>query len=123
MIHGEEDWTEDEDEELDGGGGRDGGGGDGGGGGGGGGTTGTGGGGGGGGGGGVGGGGGRVHGSSDTENGGPEPRTWPLGRGFVRVQWYPEGTKQDVRETKVKKQTNKKQIQHHPGYMDEWMNG
>ncbi|KAB5584456.1 hypothetical protein PHYPO_G00107740, partial [Pangasianodon hypophthalmus] len=49
-----------------------------------------------------GGGGGRVPGSSDTENGALESRTWPLGRGFVRVQWYPEGTKQDVRETKLK---------------------
>lgn len=93
MIHGEEDWTEDEDEDLDGGGGgREGGGGGGG-------RD-----GGGDGGGGVGGGGGRVPGCSDTENGAPESRTWPLGRGFVRVQWYPEGTKQDVRETKVKKQ-------------------
>ncbi|XP_062853913.1 (E3-independent) E2 ubiquitin-conjugating enzyme isoform X2 [Trichomycterus rosablanca] len=83
MIHGEEDF-EDEDEDDDLGGGRDSGGG------------------GGGDGGGGGGGGGRVPGSLDTENGAPDSRTWPLGRGFVRVQWYPEGTKQDVRETKLK---------------------
>ncbi|XP_053544668.1 (E3-independent) E2 ubiquitin-conjugating enzyme UBE2O-like [Bombina bombina] len=29
-------------------------------------------------------------------------RFGPLRRGYVRVQWYPEGVKQDVRETKLK---------------------
>ncbi|XP_053565245.1 (E3-independent) E2 ubiquitin-conjugating enzyme isoform X2 [Bombina bombina] len=29
-------------------------------------------------------------------------RFGPLKRGYVRVQWYPEGVKQDVRETKLK---------------------
>uniref|UniRef100_A0A8C2H7I6 (E3-independent) E2 ubiquitin-conjugating enzyme n=1 Tax=Cyprinus carpio TaxID=7962 RepID=A0A8C2H7I6_CYPCA len=38
----------------------------------------------------------------DNESGAADTRSWPLGRGFVRVQWYPEGTKQDVRETKLK---------------------
>ncbi|XP_076871979.1 ubiquitin-conjugating enzyme E2O isoform X2 [Brachyhypopomus gauderio] len=80
MIHGEEDF-EDSDTDMDGGGGGGTGGGSGGGG---------------------GGGGGGVPGNSDTESGAAESRTWPLGRGFVRVQWYPEGTKQDVRETKLK---------------------
>ncbi|XP_035387415.1 (E3-independent) E2 ubiquitin-conjugating enzyme UBE2O isoform X3 [Electrophorus electricus] len=74
MIHGEEDF-EDSDTDVDGDG-RGGGGGEGGGGGGG--------------------------GNSDAESGAADSRTWPLGRGFVRVQWYPEGTKQDVRETKLK---------------------
>uniref|UniRef100_A0A3B4DDT1 (E3-independent) E2 ubiquitin-conjugating enzyme n=1 Tax=Pygocentrus nattereri TaxID=42514 RepID=A0A3B4DDT1_PYGNA len=46
--------------------------------------------------------GGCVPGNSDTESGAADSRSWPLGRGFVRVQWYPEGTKQDVRETKLK---------------------
>ncbi|XP_056606679.1 LOW QUALITY PROTEIN: (E3-independent) E2 ubiquitin-conjugating enzyme UBE2O [Triplophysa dalaica] len=41
-------------------------------------------------------------GNSDNESGAPGTRSWPLSRGFVRVQWYPEGTKQDVRETKLK---------------------
>ncbi|KAL0190838.1 hypothetical protein M9458_013536, partial [Cirrhinus mrigala] len=85
MIHGEEDF-EDSDSEIGGdGGGRGGGGG-------------------GGGGGGAGGGGGGedegAPGNSDNESGAADTRSWPLGRGFVRVQWYPEGTKQDVRETK-----------------------
>ncbi|XP_071391309.1 (E3-independent) E2 ubiquitin-conjugating enzyme [Centroberyx affinis] len=79
MIHGEEDFNSDSD--LDDGGGRGGGGG-------------------GGGGGGVGGG-GRVPCSSDTESA-ADTRSRPLGRGFVRVQWYPEGGKQDIRETKLK---------------------
>ncbi|XP_078135799.1 ubiquitin-conjugating enzyme E2O isoform X1 [Sander vitreus] len=76
MIHGEEDFNSDSD--LDDGGGR----GDGGGGGG-------------------GGGGGRVPCGSDTESGVDTPSR-PLCRGFVRVQWYPEGGKQDIRETKLK---------------------
>uniref|UniRef100_I3KPE1 (E3-independent) E2 ubiquitin-conjugating enzyme n=1 Tax=Oreochromis niloticus TaxID=8128 RepID=I3KPE1_ORENI len=75
MIHGEEDFNSDSD--LDDGGGR---GGDGGGG---------------------GGGGGRVPCGSDTESAVDTPSR-PLGRGFVRVQWYPEGAKQDIRETKLK---------------------
>nr|XP_009290448.2 (E3-independent) E2 ubiquitin-conjugating enzyme [Danio rerio] len=49
-----------------------------------------------------GGGGGGAPANSDNESGAAETRPWPLGRGFVRVQWYPEGTKQDVRETKLK---------------------
>ncbi|OCT60708.1 (E3-independent) E2 ubiquitin-conjugating enzyme UBE2O [Xenopus laevis] len=32
----------------------------------------------------------------------PVSRFGPLKRGFVRVQWYPEGIKQDVRENKLK---------------------
>ncbi|KAG5278888.1 hypothetical protein AALO_G00103840 [Alosa alosa] len=43
-----------------------------------------------------------VSGNSDTENGAADSRTRPLGRGFVRVQWYPDGVKQDVHETKLK---------------------
>uniref|UniRef100_A0A673JGH6 (E3-independent) E2 ubiquitin-conjugating enzyme n=1 Tax=Sinocyclocheilus rhinocerous TaxID=307959 RepID=A0A673JGH6_9TELE len=50
--------------------------------------------------------GGGAPGNSDNESGAADTRSWPLGRGFVRVQWYPEGTKQDVRETKVLKDTN-----------------
>lgn len=76
MIHGEEDFNSDSD--LDDGGGRGGGGG-----------------------GGAGGGGGRVPCGSDTESAVDTPSR-PLGRGFVRVQWYPEGAKQDIRETKLK---------------------
>uniref|UniRef100_A0A8C7Y6H6 (E3-independent) E2 ubiquitin-conjugating enzyme n=1 Tax=Oryzias sinensis TaxID=183150 RepID=A0A8C7Y6H6_9TELE len=72
MIHGEEDFNSDSDLD-DGGGGLDGGGG----------------------------GGGRVPGGSDTESA-ADPPSRPLGRGFVRVQWYPEGAKQDIRETKLK---------------------
>lgn len=76
MIYGEEDF-EDSDSETGGGdGGKRGGGG-------------------------VGGGG--ATGNSDNESGAPGTRSWPLSRGFVRVQWYSEGTKQDVRETKVTK--------------------
>lgn len=74
MIHGEEDFNSDSD--LDDGGGRGGGGG----------------------GGGVGG--GRIPCGSDTESAVDTPSR-PLVRGFVRVQWYPEGGKQDIRETKV----------------------
>lgn len=48
-----------------------------------------------------GGGGGGVPSNSDTENGAADSRTRPLGRGFVRVQWYPDGVKQDVHEAKV----------------------
>ncbi|XP_034544272.1 (E3-independent) E2 ubiquitin-conjugating enzyme UBE2O isoform X2 [Notolabrus celidotus] len=79
MIHGEEDFNSDSD--LDDGGGRGGGGG-------------------GEGGGGGGGGGGRVACGSDTESAVDSPSR-PLGRGFVRVQWYPEGGKQDIKETKL----------------------
>ncbi|XP_029706072.1 (E3-independent) E2 ubiquitin-conjugating enzyme UBE2O [Takifugu rubripes] len=74
MIHGEEDFNSDSD--LDDGGGRGGGGG-------------------------GGGGGGRVQCGSDTESAADTPSR-PLVRGFVRVQWYPEGGKQDIRETKLK---------------------
>ncbi|XP_070835737.1 (E3-independent) E2 ubiquitin-conjugating enzyme UBE2O isoform X3 [Chaetodon trifascialis] len=77
MIHGEEDFNSDSD--LDDGGGRGGGGG----------------------GVGGGGGGGRVPCGSDTESAVDTPSR-PLIRGFVRVQWYPEGGKQDIRETKLK---------------------
>ena len=52
-------------------------------------------------GGGGGGGGGGIPCSSDNESGAADTRSRPLGRGFVRVQWYPEGGKQDIRETKV----------------------
>ncbi|XP_028828548.1 ubiquitin-conjugating enzyme E2O isoform X1 [Denticeps clupeoides] len=72
MIHGEDDFDSDSDVDADGGG-KGGGGGS-----------------------------GPGPGNSDTENGAAESRTRPLGRGFVRVQWYPEGVKQDVRETKLK---------------------
>ncbi|KAK7929889.1 hypothetical protein WMY93_006284 [Mugilogobius chulae] len=73
MIHGEEDFNSDSDLDDDGGGrGGEGGGG-----------------------------GGRVPGGSDTESAVDSPSR-PLGRGFVRVQWYPEGGKQDIRETKLK---------------------
>ncbi|XP_069728408.1 (E3-independent) E2 ubiquitin-conjugating enzyme [Phaenicophaeus curvirostris] len=34
--------------------------------------------------------------------GGDEGRASPLRRGYVRVQWYPEGIKQHVKETKLK---------------------
>lgn len=85
MIHGEEDF-DDSDSEIGGdGGGRGGGGG---------------------GGDDDGGEGGGAPANSDNESGAADTRSWPLGRGFVRVQWYPEGTKQDVRETKVLKGTN-----------------
>ncbi|XP_068448387.1 (E3-independent) E2 ubiquitin-conjugating enzyme UBE2O [Clinocottus analis] len=73
MIHGEEEFNSDSD--LDDGGGRDGGGG--------------------------GGGGGRVPCGSDTESAVDTPSR-PLCRGFVRVQWYPEGGRQDIKETKLK---------------------
>lgn len=73
MIHGEEDFNSDSD--IDDGGGRGGGGG----------------------GGGAGGGRGEACGS-DTES---AVDNRPLNRGFVRVLWYPEGGKQDIRETKV----------------------
>ncbi|XP_077936501.1 ubiquitin-conjugating enzyme E2O isoform X2 [Gasterosteus aculeatus] len=75
MIHGEEDFNSDSD--LDDGGG------------------------GGGGGSGGGGGGGRVQCGSDTESAADTPSR-PVSRGFVRVQWYPEGGKQDIKETKLK---------------------
>ncbi|XP_071968053.1 (E3-independent) E2 ubiquitin-conjugating enzyme [Engystomops pustulosus] len=38
---------------------------------------------------------------SDTA-GGEASRFGPLKRGYVRVQWYPEGIRQDVKETKLK---------------------
>uniref|UniRef100_A0A096M353 (E3-independent) E2 ubiquitin-conjugating enzyme n=1 Tax=Poecilia formosa TaxID=48698 RepID=A0A096M353_POEFO len=49
-------------------------------------------------------GGGRGGGGSGGGGGGGAMDTpsRPLGRGFVRVQWYPEGAKQDIRETKLK---------------------
>lgn len=46
--------------------------------------------------------------SGGSESGGPgaggteEGRASPLRRGYVRVQWYPEGIKQHVKETKVR---------------------
>ncbi|XP_072846582.2 (E3-independent) E2 ubiquitin-conjugating enzyme isoform X2 [Pogona vitticeps] len=62
--------------------------------------------GGGGGGGGVVPGGGGLGSSGGSESGGPcggeESRGSPLRRGYVRVQWYPEGIKQHVKETKLK---------------------
>ncbi|XP_075946417.1 ubiquitin-conjugating enzyme E2O isoform X1 [Anarhichas minor] len=45
--------------------------------------------------------GGRVPCGSDTESAVDIP-SQPLCRGFVRVQWYPEGGKQDIKETKLK---------------------
>ncbi|KAL1006048.1 hypothetical protein UPYG_G00067210 [Umbra pygmaea] len=48
-----------------------------------------------------GGGGGGVPCSSDNESAAADTKAL-LGRGFVRVQWYPEGGKQDIRETKLK---------------------
>lgn len=52
-----------------------------------------------------GGGGGGAGSSGGSESGGPgggeESRGSPLRRGYVRVQWYPEGIKQHVKETKV----------------------
>ncbi|XP_068007554.1 (E3-independent) E2 ubiquitin-conjugating enzyme isoform X1 [Melanerpes formicivorus] len=62
----------------------------------------------GGGGGGRGTGGGGAASSGGSESGGPggggteEGRSSPLRRGYVRVQWYPEGIKQHVKETKLK---------------------
>ncbi|XP_026523300.1 (E3-independent) E2 ubiquitin-conjugating enzyme isoform X2 [Notechis scutatus] len=53
-----------------------------------------------------GGGGGGAGSSGGSESGGPaggeESRGSPLRRGYVRVQWYPEGIKQHVKETKLK---------------------
>uniref|UniRef100_A0A8C3B1L2 (E3-independent) E2 ubiquitin-conjugating enzyme n=1 Tax=Cyclopterus lumpus TaxID=8103 RepID=A0A8C3B1L2_CYCLU len=46
-------------------------------------------------------GGGRVPCGSDTESAVDTPSR-PLCQGFVRVQWYPEGGKQDIKETKLK---------------------
>ncbi|KAM4663794.1 (E3-independent) E2 ubiquitin-conjugating enzyme [Discoglossus pictus] len=40
--------------------------------------------------------------SPGAETPGETSRIGPLRRGYVRVQWYPEGVKQDVRETKLK---------------------
>ncbi|NXI36184.1 UBE2O enzyme, partial [Galbula dea] len=57
---------------------------------------------------GAGGGGGGAASSGGSESGGPgaggaeEGRSSPLRRGYVRVQWYPEGIKQHVKETKLK---------------------
>uniref|UniRef100_A0AAZ3PWC7 (E3-independent) E2 ubiquitin-conjugating enzyme n=1 Tax=Oncorhynchus tshawytscha TaxID=74940 RepID=A0AAZ3PWC7_ONCTS len=48
-----------------------------------------------------GGGGGCIPCNSDTDSSVVDSLA-PLGRGFVRVQWYPEGGKQDIRETKLK---------------------
>uniref|UniRef100_A0ABM5FMF4 (E3-independent) E2 ubiquitin-conjugating enzyme isoform X2 n=1 Tax=Pogona vitticeps TaxID=103695 RepID=A0ABM5FMF4_9SAUR len=51
-------------------------------------------------------GGGGLGSSGGSESGGPcggeESRGSPLRRGYVRVQWYPEGIKQHVKETKLK---------------------
>ncbi|XP_034960437.2 (E3-independent) E2 ubiquitin-conjugating enzyme isoform X2 [Zootoca vivipara] len=51
-------------------------------------------------------GGGGAGSSGGSESGGPcggeESRGSPLRRGYVRVQWYPEGIKQHVKETKLK---------------------
>ncbi|XP_029456286.1 (E3-independent) E2 ubiquitin-conjugating enzyme [Rhinatrema bivittatum] len=41
-------------------------------------------------------------GSSASESGPEESRARPLRRGYVRVKWYPEGVKQDMKETKLK---------------------
>ncbi|XP_075701194.1 (E3-independent) E2 ubiquitin-conjugating enzyme [Rhinoderma darwinii] len=57
--------------------------------------------GGGGGGGGVGAGGGEQR-SPQSDSVGEASRFGPLKRGYVRVQWYPEGIRQDVKETKLK---------------------
>uniref|UniRef100_A0ACB8EKX9 Uncharacterized protein n=1 Tax=Sphaerodactylus townsendi TaxID=933632 RepID=A0ACB8EKX9_9SAUR len=50
-------------------------------------------------------GGGGAGSSGGSESGGPcggeESRGSPLRRGYVRVQWYPEGIKQHVKETKA----------------------
>ncbi|XP_043944973.1 (E3-independent) E2 ubiquitin-conjugating enzyme [Protopterus annectens] len=43
-----------------------------------------------------------AHGSSDTESGAEQSRARPVRRDYVRVQWYPEGIKQDVKESKLK---------------------
>ncbi|XP_063816485.1 (E3-independent) E2 ubiquitin-conjugating enzyme [Pseudophryne corroboree] len=85
LIHGEDSETEEDEEvvveaEETGGGRRKGGGG--------------------GGGGGAGGPGGQGSPGSDTA--GEASRFGPLRRGYVRVQWYPEGIRQDVKETKLK---------------------
>ncbi|XP_053309325.1 (E3-independent) E2 ubiquitin-conjugating enzyme [Spea bombifrons] len=50
------------------------------------------------------GGGGAVggQGSPGSDTAGEASRFGPLRRGYVRVQWYPEGIKQDVKETKLK---------------------
>ncbi|XP_077575501.1 ubiquitin-conjugating enzyme E2O isoform X2 [Stigmatopora nigra] len=77
MIHGEEEFNSDSD--LDDGGGRDTGGG----------------------GGGGGKGGERAPCGSDTESATGNHNRPPLGRGFVRVEWYPDGVKQDIKETKL----------------------
>ncbi|XP_040292226.1 (E3-independent) E2 ubiquitin-conjugating enzyme [Bufo bufo] len=49
-----------------------------------------------------GGGGGGEQGSPGSETVGEASRFGPLKRGYVRVQWYPEGIRQDVKETKLK---------------------
>ncbi|XP_038822645.1 (E3-independent) E2 ubiquitin-conjugating enzyme UBE2O-like [Salvelinus namaycush] len=60
--------------------------------------------------GGGGGGGGCIPCNSDTESSVVDSLA-PLGRGFVRVQWYPEGGKQDIRETK---ENRGKGLEHYP---------
>ncbi|KAM9296931.1 (E3-independent) E2 ubiquitin-conjugating enzyme [Gastrophryne carolinensis] len=45
---------------------------------------------------------GAVAGSPRSDNDGEASRFGPLKRGYVRVQWYPEGVRQDVKETKLK---------------------
>ncbi|XP_075033868.1 (E3-independent) E2 ubiquitin-conjugating enzyme [Mixophyes fleayi] len=46
--------------------------------------------------------GGAVQGSPGSDTAGEASRFGPLRRGYVRVQWYPEGIRQDVKETKLK---------------------
>ncbi|XP_072259967.1 (E3-independent) E2 ubiquitin-conjugating enzyme [Pyxicephalus adspersus] len=43
-----------------------------------------------------------AQGSPGSETAGEASRFGPLKRGYVRVQWYPEGIRQDVKETKLK---------------------
>ncbi|XP_040186030.1 (E3-independent) E2 ubiquitin-conjugating enzyme [Rana temporaria] len=44
---------------------------------------------------------GGVQESPGTDTAGEASRFGPLKRGYVRVQWYPEGVRQDVKETKL----------------------
>ncbi|XP_056405834.1 (E3-independent) E2 ubiquitin-conjugating enzyme [Hyla sarda] len=46
--------------------------------------------------------GGGEQGSPGSDTAGEASRFGPLKRGYVRVQWYPEGIRQDVKETKLK---------------------
>ncbi|XP_018423910.1 PREDICTED: (E3-independent) E2 ubiquitin-conjugating enzyme [Nanorana parkeri] len=45
---------------------------------------------------------GAAQGSPGSDTGGEASRFGPLKRGYVRIQWYPEGIRQDVKETKLK---------------------